>query len=176
MHAREYATRCSRVAVQTRLASSAHAYRPFDNRWLYWEAETKLLREKSPRYRRHVFEGNMWLVLQNKARPDLVASVQVISEIGDLNQMNSGVYLCSLHGSETTTSEMLVTAQAVPICQPAAQRYLEHLDLGVEDLFHHVLVRIARPRLPRGQRGSTAYGRATYPTARLARWRRFRGG
>ena len=38
-----------------------YAYRPFDNRWLYWEAETKLLREKSPRYPRHVFEGNLWL-------------------------------------------------------------------------------------------------------------------
>ena len=27
-----------------------YAYRPFDSRWVYWEAETKLLREKSPRY------------------------------------------------------------------------------------------------------------------------------
>ena len=38
-----------------------YAYRPFDNRWLYWEAETKLLREKSPRYPRQAFEGNLWL-------------------------------------------------------------------------------------------------------------------
>ena len=30
------------------------AYRPFDNRWLYWEAETKLLDEKRPDYRPHV--------------------------------------------------------------------------------------------------------------------------
>ena len=34
------------------------AYRPFDNRWLYWEAETKLLDEKRADYRPHVFEGN----------------------------------------------------------------------------------------------------------------------
>ena len=39
-----------------------YAYRPFDNRWIYWEAETKLLREKSPRYPRHVFDGNLWAV------------------------------------------------------------------------------------------------------------------
>ena len=38
-----------------------HAYRPFDNRWLYWEAETKLLREKSPHYPTHVFKGNLWI-------------------------------------------------------------------------------------------------------------------
>ena len=37
------------------------AYRPFDNRWLYWEAETKLLDEKRADYRPHVFEGNLWL-------------------------------------------------------------------------------------------------------------------
>ena len=67
------------------------AYRPFDNRWLYWEAETKLLDEKRADYRPHVFEGNLCLVLQNKARPDL-SPPMVISNIGDLNQMNSGVY------------------------------------------------------------------------------------
>ena len=47
------------------------AYRPFDTRWLYWEKDTKLLDEKRADYRPHVFEGNLWLVLQNKARPDL---------------------------------------------------------------------------------------------------------
>ena len=36
-------------------------YRPFDNRWLYWEADTKLLDEKRADYRPHVFEGNFWL-------------------------------------------------------------------------------------------------------------------
>ena len=43
-----------------------HAYRPFDNRWLYWESETRLLREKSPRYPLHIFEGNIWLVTQQQ--------------------------------------------------------------------------------------------------------------
>ena len=35
-----------------------YAYRPLDNRWLYWEAETKLPDEKRADYRPHVFEGN----------------------------------------------------------------------------------------------------------------------
>ena len=47
-----------------------YAYRPFDTRWLYWESETRLLREKSPHYPPHVFEGNLWLVFQRTARPD----------------------------------------------------------------------------------------------------------
>ena len=37
------------------------AYRPFDNRWLYWEKDTKLLDEKRADYRPHVFEGNLWM-------------------------------------------------------------------------------------------------------------------
>jgi predicted helicase len=38
-----------------------YCYRPFDNRWLYWEPETKLLDEKRSEYFGHVFEGNIWL-------------------------------------------------------------------------------------------------------------------
>ncbi len=37
------------------------SYRPFDTRWLYWEQETKLLDERRPEYRPHVFDGNLWL-------------------------------------------------------------------------------------------------------------------
>ena len=36
------------------------AYRPFDVRWLYWEAETRLLDRKRAEYRPHVSEGNLW--------------------------------------------------------------------------------------------------------------------
>ena len=32
-----------------------HAYRPFDTRWLYWEADTKLLDEKRADYQPHSF-------------------------------------------------------------------------------------------------------------------------
>ena len=46
-----------------------YAYRPFDNRWLYWEAETKLLDAKRAEYKPHVFKGNSSLVLQRATRP-----------------------------------------------------------------------------------------------------------
>ena len=38
------------------------AYRPFDTRWLYWEAETKLLDERRIEYKPHLFQGNIWFV------------------------------------------------------------------------------------------------------------------
>ena len=67
------------------------AYRPFDTRWLYWEGDTKLLDEKRADYRPHVFEGNLWLVFQNKARPNLSPPL-AIRHLGDVNQMNSSAY------------------------------------------------------------------------------------
>ena len=48
-----------------------YAYRPFDTRWLYWEADTKLLNEKRPDYRPHVFDGNMWLSAVPHLRKDV---------------------------------------------------------------------------------------------------------
>ena len=68
-----------------------YAYRPFDNRWLYWKGETKLLDEKRADYKPHIFDENMSLVLQRKARPDLSPPL-LIRDLGDFNQMNSRVY------------------------------------------------------------------------------------
>ena len=45
-----------------------YAYRPFDNRWLYWEEDTKLLDEKRAAYRPHIFQGNMWLSSSHRIR------------------------------------------------------------------------------------------------------------
>ena len=115
-----------------------YAYRPFDNRWLYWEAETKLLREKSPRYPQHVFEGNTWLVLQNKARPDLSPPL-VTSNMGDLNQMNSGVYCVPLRVGDIGLSTSGNGVQHSPNLSGAAQSYLERLGASAVDLLHHVL-------------------------------------
>ena len=68
-----------------------YAYRPFDIRWLYWESTSGLLDRPRPDYQWHVFQENRWLVFQRKARPDSSPPL-VLSALGDLNQMNSGVY------------------------------------------------------------------------------------
>ena len=120
------------------------AYRPFDNRWLYWEAETKLLDEKRADYRPHVFEGNVWLVLQNKARPDLSPPL-VISNIGDLNQMNSGVYCVPAWLNDNDFGIGGSGIQRRPNLSGAAQSYLKRLGASVEDLFHHILAVLHDP-------------------------------
>ena len=58
-----------------------YSYRPFDKRWIYWEEDSGLLARPSPDYFPHVSDENLWLVLQNKARPELSPPL-VISDIG----------------------------------------------------------------------------------------------
>ena len=56
-----------------------HAYRPFDDRWLYWEADTKLLDEKRADYRPHVFEGNLWFCNGQHLRKDAEEPQSVVT-------------------------------------------------------------------------------------------------
>ena len=120
------------------------AYRPFDTRWLYWEADGSLLDRPRPDYRPHVFEGNLWLVLQNKARPDL-SSPLVISHIGDLNQMNSGVYCVPVRRKDDGIEIGGIGTQRRPNISNAAQSYLERLGADLMDLFHHVIAVLHDP-------------------------------
>ena len=120
------------------------AYRPFDIRWLYWEADSGLLDRPRPDYRQHVFEGNIWLVLQNKARPDLSPPL-VISDIGDLNQMNSGVYCVPMWLNDNNFEIAMSELQRRPNLSSAAQSYLKRLGASVEDLFHHILAVLHDP-------------------------------
>ena len=121
-----------------------YAYRPFDTRWLYWERDTKLLDEKRAEYQPHVFAGNMWMVFQKKARPDL-SPPHFTRLLGDLNQMNSGVYCVPCWLREDTLDADTSGAGRRPNLSAAARRYLERLDLTVEDLFHHVLAMLHDP-------------------------------
>jgi REP element-mobilizing transposase RayT len=66
-----------------------HCYRPFDLRWIYYEPETRLLGEKSPEYFPHVFDGNIWLVSQQKPRREW-SRPQFIRSIGCLDLMDRG--------------------------------------------------------------------------------------
>ena len=115
-----------------------YAYRPFDNRFLYWEAETKLLDEKRADFKRHLFKGNRCLVFQRKARPDFSPPL-VISILGDFNQMNSGVYCVPLRVRDEQPMLDGGGEQGRPNLSAEAQAYLDWLGLGVEDLFHHAL-------------------------------------
>ena len=120
------------------------AYRPLDNRWLYWEKDSGLLDRPRADYRPHVFEGNLWLVFQNKARPDLSPPL-AISHIGDLNQMNSSVYCVPAFHVDDGLMTADNSRQRRPNLSGTAQAYLKRLDASVMDLIHHAVAVLHDP-------------------------------
>ena len=115
-----------------------YAYRPFDNRWLYWEGETKLLDEKRTDYRPHIFAGNLCLVAQQKPRREW-SPPQVISPIGCLDLMDRGATCFPAWLRDEGLALDGGGALRRPNLSAEAQRYLDRLGVGVEDLFHHAL-------------------------------------
>ena len=142
-----------------------YAYRPFDTRWLYWEAETKLLREKSPRYPRHVFEGNMFIEARERDTKEGFSRGTLTRGLADnFGNGFSSFYPMRLRddgiGNEANT-------EPFPNLSAAARRYLDHLGLGVEDLFHHVLATLHDP----GYRAANAGAlRMEWPRIPLPGW------
>ncbi len=142
-----------------------YAYRPCDTRWLYWEADTKLLDEKRAEYMPHVFEGNLWLVTQQKPRREW-SPPQVISHVGCLDLMDRGATCVPAWLREDTLGTDPSDTRR-PNLSPAARRYLERLGLGVKDLFHHVLAVLHDPAYREANAGAL---RMEWPRIPLPGW------
>ena len=121
-----------------------YAYRPFDDRWLYWEAETKLLNDKRADYKPHVFDGNMWIVSQRKPRRGW-SPPQVISNLGCIDLMDRGATCIPAYLREEGLGFEGDEIQHRPNLSPAAETYLDRIGSDVEDLFHHVLAVLHDP-------------------------------
>ena len=118
-------------------------YRPFDVRWIYWEPETKLLDEKRPDYFPQVFDGNSWLVSQQKPRREW-SRPQLIHSIGCLDLMDRGatcipMLLKNQAEEQASLFETEEKGYSVPNLSDSAQQYLSVLNLSVNKLFHHVV-------------------------------------
>ena len=144
------------------------AYRPFDNRWLYWEADAGLLARPRPDYRPHVFAGNLWLsAAQHLRKGEAEPQACFTKHIGQLHLIersanwfpawlrNDGL---GIDGDAT---------QHRPNLSPAAQRYLKHLNASVEDLFHHVLAVLHDPAYREANAGAL---RMEWPRIPLPGW------
>ena len=124
-----------------------YAYRPFDTRWLYWEANGGLLDRPRPDYKPHVFDGNLWLVTQKKPRREW-SCPQVISSIGCIDLMDRSATCIPAWVRESGLGFHSGEAQSRPNLSPTVQRYLERVGAGVADLFHHAIAVLHGPRLP----------------------------
>ena len=117
-----------------------YAYRPFDARWLYWEAETKLLDERRPDYRPHVFDGNVWLCSSQRIRKgETEPQAAFARSVASYHMIERVAVWFPAWLRRSTLGAGGSDLQAVPNLTPAANTYLSRLGLGVEDLFYFVL-------------------------------------
>ena len=142
-----------------------HAYRPFDTRWLYWEAGHGLLGRPVPEYQPHVFAENLWLVSQQKPRREW-SPPQVISHIGCLDLMDRSATCVPAWLNEDALGADRTCARR-PNLTVVARRYLDRLSLTVEDLFHHVLAVLHAPAYREANAGAL---RMEWPRIPLPHW------
>ena len=149
-----------------------HSYRPFDNRWLYWEADTKLLDEKRADYKKHIFKGNLWLGSNKREIDNEFSHGTLIHDLGNWKLGNWGIHFFPAYLLDEPTEgqqPMLDGSgeQRRPNLSAAAQRYLDRLGVGVEDLFHHVLAVLHDPAYREANAGAL---RMEWPRIPLPAW------
>ncbi|MBF6560079.1 MAG: N-6 DNA methylase [Candidatus Binataceae bacterium] len=132
-------------------------YRPFDNRWLYWERETKLLDERRSEYFPHVIAGNIWLAAAQQNRKDFNPPVLARKSCcRHVIERGANLFPAFLHLGTHDARQ--------PNLSPAALRYLTTIGLSIADvetLFNHIVANLY----------STSYAR-TNETALRQDWPR----
>ena len=143
-----------------------HSYRPFDTRWLYWEADTKLLDEKRSEYKPHAFCENLWLITPRRQRREW-SPPSITSIMADLNHMDGGTSYIPLHLRDEGLGIEGDDLQRRPNLSAAAQHYLECIGMNVEDLFHHVLAVLHDPGYREANAGAL---RMEWPRVPIPGW------
>ena len=143
-----------------------HAYRPFDNRWLYWEADGGLLRRPVGDYRPHVFKGNIWLCnAQHIRKGASEPQTSVTQHIGARHLIERGANWFPAWLRDDGLDDDGTGRR--PNLSVAAQRYLARLGASVEDLFHHVLATLHDPDYRTANAGAL---RMEWPRIPLPGW------
>ena len=155
------------------------AYRPFDHRWLYWEADSGLLARPRPDYRPHVFKGNLWLTAAQHLRKGAAEPQTCVTEhLGQLHLIERSANLFPVWlrdggiGNDRNLPAPDPAAEADrqrhPNLSTAAARYLDRLGANVEDLFHHVLATLHDPAYREANAGALQMEWPRIPASRLA--------
>ena len=145
-----------------------YAYRPFDIRWLYWEATTKLLDEKRADYKPHVFDGNLWLSSAQHLRKGAEEPQTCFAtDIGSLHLIERGANMFPAWLRDEGLALDGGGEQRRPNLSAKAQAYLDRLGMGVEDLFHHSLAVLHDPAYREANAGAL---RMEWPRIPLPGW------
>ena len=144
------------------------SYRPFDNRWLYWEDDRRLLTAPAPDYWPHVFEGNIWISsAQHLRKGSSEPQAYVARHIGSFHLIERGAAMFPAWILNEGIEASISGERKRPNLSDAAQRYLDRLGMGVEDLFHHVLAVLHDPSYREANAGAL---RMEWPRIPLPGW------
>ncbi len=143
------------------------AYRPFDIRWLYREAEGGLLDRPRADYRPHVFEGNLWLSAAQHLRKDAAEPQAFFTRhMASLHLVERGANMFPAWLRDDDLGGNGNSARRANL-SGAAQRYLDSLGLSAENLFHHVLATLLDPSWREANAGAL---RMEWPRIPLPGW------
>ena len=152
----------------TRTGFIRFTYRPFDTRWLYWEADTKLLNDKRADYLSHVSDDNMWLSAAKHLRKGAAEPQACFARhLSSLHLIERGAALFPAWLRDDGLEAYVSGGKRRPNLSPAAERYLDKLGAGVEDLFHHVLAVLHDPAYREANAGAL---RMEWPRIPLPGW------
>ena len=165
-------TLLKRKGPEERSGVVRHAYRPFDTRWVYWEAETKLLDEKRPDYKSHVVEGNLWLGANKREIDTEFSHGTLIRDLGNWKLGNWGIHFFPawLRNEQSDGQQSMLDGggeERRSNLSTKAQAYLDRLGLGVEELFHHALAVLHDPAYREANAGAL---RMEWPRIPLPGW------
>ena len=145
-----------------------HAYRPFDNRWLYWEADGGLLRRPVGDYRPHVFDKNIWLCnAQHLRKGSQEPQAAFTQHIGARHLIERGANWFPAWLRDEDFGNSGEGGQRRPNLSGVAQRWLDRLGADVEDLFHYVFAVLHDPAYREANTGAL---RMEWPRIPLPGW------
>ena len=140
----------------------------FDTRWLYWDLDSGLLDRPRPDYKPHVFDGNLWLSSAQHLRKGATEPQACFThDIASYHLIERGALWFPAWLRDEGFGLGGDGLQRRPNLSPAAQRYLDRLGLGVEDLFHHFLAVLHDPAYREANAGAL---RMEWPRIPLPGW------
>ena len=118
-------------------------YRPFDDRWLYWNAGRVLLGCPSSEYWSHAFRGNLFIEARERDTKETFSRGTLVRTLAD-NFGNGFSSFFPMQLRDNGIGNDGIGAHR-PNLSATAQRYLDCLGLSIDALFHHALATLHDP-------------------------------
>lgn len=138
-------------------------YRPFDIRWLYWDAGRGLLGRPSTDYPPQVFDGNLFIeAREREAKEDFSRGTLIRGLADNFGNGFSNFFpmlLCD-HGNNGNSVRRANLSGT-------AQNYLQHIRANAEDLFYYVIATLHAPAYRVANAGALRMG---WPRIPLPGW------